>query len=243
MSDIFNISYIATIIAGVSFLFIVDLYRNRKNFRKAYPIFNWSLKILKITADSFKFKRRYRKYIDYAVEFGLVVEAASMAADNPNMSRVWINKFLLDTRKVLELEGYSDEAASRVSRGLSIVLAENKNILLTLSSLLETDRIEVKKITLMVIDLFGECFDVNKNEVDREVYKVLVVAVNLVLLSLKENGPSEKFYTELAKVLNRLNLVIRKAKGVDLRLMYNRRAVENNLKAVLQELIKVFSNK
>ena len=63
--------------------------------------------------------------------------------------------------------------------------------------------IEVKKLTLILIDVFGQLFDL-KDKLDAQYFKHLIYGLNQCLVSLRINGTNDKSVKRMGAVLFRL---------------------------------------
>lgn len=197
--------FITSLIIAGALLAGVILYRRYPTIADRMPLIRWLFRLLQLTFEHWELNK-YAKFSNLALKYTVVLEAASFYKENPNYATAWLRKFVEDTRITLESADYSKEEAERAANAISMLLTHHNIILDVLASFENSEDIEVKKLTVIAVDVFGELFDI-QDKLDRSMYEHIVVAINLALLKLRDKGYSQRTYTEIAHIFVRLKKV------------------------------------
>ncbi len=101
--------------------------------------------------------------------------------------------------------GMTEEQIKRFSKAIQMLVWSNEDIAVNFRHVVANrfQDIEVKKVTLVFIDVLGQLFDL-ENDLDVEFFQHVIYALNLVLLQLRDSGTSTKAIKEIGRVLFRL---------------------------------------
>lgn len=181
----------------------VLVFKNRKSLRVHVPLLNWAVETLVMTLNHFKVKRLYRNPIEFSARLASALQAVEWKSSEGVVKDGKLWEFVGDSINYL---GVKDRELVRkvLVAGLSVVTREDllsDNISYILNN--KRSKLEVKKLTLLVIDTLGLLFNL-EDELESEYYQHLVYAFNKIVRILRDNDSKEKALTDSGEVLFRV---------------------------------------
>lgn len=133
--------------------------------------------------------------------------------NNPNYPEKaktrWLSVFMFQSYKTLTKgKEVSYDHSVQMAKVIMEVLANDEALLEMVESFKDSDNIEVKKITILMIDCLSKAYDLQK-KLDRSAFKHVVYGLNLVLIKLREDGYSKDTFNKVGLILKRLLVVLR----------------------------------
>lgn len=128
--------------------------------------------------------------------------------------------------------GHDKVEAERIASVIFAMLVANKELHDTITALLHKhpENVEVKRLTVLAIDVFGSVFDL-KDKLNYQYYEHLIYAINKCLLILREDGLSERTLKRSGAVLFRL---------YKLTMAYNRLKSPQTIQGIHKDVQKIF---
>ena len=220
------------IIAATVGLFI------RFDLHKHLFLFTWIFDLIEKTVYYWSISPRYRAL---ATSTSMLVDVVSTVRSTGNQGqevRQKIDTILRMSPHIIDGVIYSEEDRQRVAAAIHMLLEHRTTLFRTVASLEHSKSIDVKSITLIVIDTLGELFNL-KDKLDRSLFEHIVYVINRSLLSLRDKGYSKKAYEDITFYLFRLRALIR---GYYIQKKYKKGLSEEEFRKRLDEVFSTIED-
>jgi len=198
--------FVVTILLSLSLLVGIYLLQRFPNITKYLPVIRWFIRLVYDTFVYWKLNSKYRSVANIVLKYSLVIDAINFSKDNPRLSRAWVDKFVKDVKNSVGVFNLSDEESKKIAGTISVLLSHHSELLDVLSSFSSSDTIDIKRLTVIFIDTFGELYDL-EDKLDKSMFEHLIFALNRVLVALKDKGYSASAYKEVGTILVRLRAI------------------------------------
>lgn len=184
------------------------LYVKYGTLRKINYFIQWMGTNIRIYLDVFEARKQYKNITLVAIKYSVLLEAINSGLHSDADIKEWTAKFVRDTYKVMGHKGLTEEQSNSVAFSISVLINQRQELLQIISSFSNHEGIEVKKATVVAIDVLGELYDL-RSSLDRAVFKHVIYALNKCLLLLRDGGYNKKTYTKVGLTLNRLRVIMK----------------------------------
>jgi hypothetical protein len=180
----------------------VWLLRKFPRLKLYLPYIAWLARLASRTISYWKFKKVYKDKADLVYKYSVLLNLVAFSGDSKK-SKEWVSKFVTDTyRDLFQYSGKEDEAV-RLSSAVWVMLTKYPDIIETLKGLSDTKDLDVKKATMVAIDVLGELVDMS-NKIDVLFYQSIVYGINKALLEVKNSSNDKERLAKVSATLWRI---------------------------------------
>lgn len=124
-------------------------------------------------------------------------------------SKAHVQAFVaLSLYKYYKLRDLDHDKVKKFSGALYVLFAEQAELRDSLASFSDVKNLEVKRLTLLAIDVLGEFFTLS-NDLDRDYFQHLIYGINKALVELRADGLTRKGIAKVSATLWRLYQITR----------------------------------
>jgi len=183
------------------------LFMKYPKLRRFLPTIHHTAEFISFSISYWGFKKHYSDPVEVAVKFTSLLRTLKLDSRNLADAKKQVAKFIEESYlQIYASRGKArDDKAEKVALASYTLLLSNEDIRDTVISLIKKNYkdLEVRKITLIAIDTFGELFTL-ENKLESEYFQHLIYAINKVLLLLRDSGTNKKNVKKIGAILFRL---------------------------------------
>jgi len=159
---------------------------------------------VRITADYWGFRKAYSDAVELGIRYLALLETLKVVeGEDLRDARLRVGNFIT----LLYITAYPGELgvekARRAATASYMALLEHEEILETIRGLQNHEDLDVRKATLIAIDVLGELFD-REDELSREYFQHIVYGLNQCLVKFKKSGQEPDNMRDIYGILWRM---------------------------------------
>lgn len=173
--------------------------------RKFVPVVGSFFELVMITVDHWRLGYKYSDLAVYGSQWAGLVHTLSLEGTDLRGARKKVSVFVADLYNDYRPDtgGLTEEQARQVSAASYMALLSHEEILDTVKSLSDHKDLEVRKATLVAIDILGELFDLG-DDLSQEYFQHLIYGINKCLVLLKKGGYDKRTLKKVTSTLWRV---------------------------------------
>lgn len=195
--------------------------------KKFLPFIRYLIQTVAFSIRYWQLSEYYAKSFDAAAKFSILLETLplnDLDLNDPEL-RKKISQFVRDNYQLLyDSSEDRDVEAEKLAAGAFVLIISNEKLRTSIQALIEgrPEDIEVKKLTVICIDLFALLFNL-RDKLSLEYYQHLIYAINRVLVTVRDEGFTEKGIKDAGAIMFRMykvTLAFRKQQSYNVKEFY-----------------------
>ncbi len=196
----FVLAIVAAILVGVVLL----LFYKFPATKKVLPWISWALEITKITVDYWGFQQKYKSSTELAARFFVTASSIALGKKQLRDVRKDISVIIEEAYSALNPERPLTETERKMMTAAYVVAISYDEITETMASVWEThDDLDVRKATLLAIDIVGELVDL-KDSLGKQYFQHLIYGINKSLKLIRDHGTDKRNLKKISSTLFRV---------------------------------------
>jgi hypothetical protein len=199
--------YVTVAILTVLVFVGVWAFKKWPSLREKGPLFVRLGESVAFTMDYWGVSRAYTKKAYTGVQLSALLYSLSSQDLEPAKEKEVVSTFVAISYAQLSEEEDTEEAQRLAAAGY-MLLKSHDELLKTVCALWDHPRMDVRKTTLLCIDVLGELFDL-KDEFTQEYFQLLIYSINKTLLIFRDEGTGRRSVKKISSTLFRIYKITR----------------------------------